>query len=156
MDDRKSISANVFTLGSGAITWSSKKQATTALSTTEAEYIAVNAAACQAVWLRRLLGELQLKQWEATHLLCDNKSTIFLTKNPALHSRTKHIDLRFHYIRDLVSNGEVLIDHCKTEVQLADILTKALPKEKFTYLRHCLGVSKFELRGGVKNNSNLN
>ncbi|XP_052477097.1 secreted RxLR effector protein 161-like [Gossypium raimondii] len=80
LDDRRSVSANVFTLGSGVITWSSKKKATAALSTLEAEYIAATSAACQAIWLRRVLADLQHEQKEATEIFCDNQATITMTK----------------------------------------------------------------------------
>ncbi|XP_031265470.1 secreted RxLR effector protein 161-like [Pistacia vera] len=98
LDDRRSILANVFSLGSGVITWSSKKQATTALSSSEAEYVAATSAACQAIWLRRILAELHQKQEGATTIFRDNKATISMTKNPIFHGRTKHIDIRFHFI----------------------------------------------------------
>ncbi|CAL5340443.1 unnamed protein product [Camellia sinensis] len=150
LDDRRSISANVFTLGSGVITWSSKKQATVALSSSEAEYVAATSAACQAIWLRRMLAELQQRQEGATEIFCDNKATIFMTKNPAFHSRTKHIDMRLHFIRDLVAKEEVTLKYCTTHEQLADILTKSLSKEKFFYFRAFLGVCNFESRGSVE------
>lgn len=86
LDDRRSISAHVFTLGSGVVAWSSKKQPITALSSTEAEYVAVTFAACQAIWIRGILSELQEQQNTPTVIFCDNKSTIFMTKNAALHS----------------------------------------------------------------------
>ncbi|CAL5390436.1 unnamed protein product [Camellia sinensis] len=150
LDDRRSISANVFTLGSGVITWSSKKQATVALSSSEAEYVAATSAACQAIWLRRILAELQQRQEGATEIFCDNKTTIFMTKSPAFHSRTKHIDMRLHFIRDLVAKEEVTLKYCTTHEQLADILTKSLSKEKFFYFRAFLGVCNFESRGSVE------
>jgi len=144
LDDRRSVSANVFTLGSGAVTWSSKKQATATLSTSETEYIAATSAACQAVWLRRVLADLQQVQKGATEIFCDNKATISMTKNPTFHSRTKHIDIRYHFIRDLVAKEEILLEYCKTQDQLADVLTKALSKEKFCYFRGLFGVCSFE------------
>ncbi|KAA0045829.1 Retrovirus-related Pol polyprotein from transposon TNT 1-94 [Cucumis melo var. makuwa] len=107
LDDRRSVSANVFTLGSGVITWSSKKQATVALSSSKAEYAAATSAACQSIWLRRMLTELQHEQEGATVIFSDNKATISMTKNPTFHSRTKHIDIRFHFIRGLVAKEEV-------------------------------------------------
>ena len=103
LDDRRSTSGYVFGLGSGAITWNSKKQATAALSTAEAEYVAATTAACQCIWLRRMLCNLHQKQGKGTELYCDNKSTIAMLKNPAFHGRTKHIELRFHFIRELVT-----------------------------------------------------
>lgn len=110
LDDRRSISAHIFTLGSGVINWSSKKQATTTLSTPEAEYIAATSAACQAIWLRRMLAELQHKQESTTEIYCDDKASISMTKNPNFHSRTKHIDVRFHFIRDLVAKEEIVVE----------------------------------------------
>jgi hypothetical protein len=151
LDDRRSVSANVFTLGSGVITWSSKKQTIAALSTSEAEYVAATSAACQAIWLRRVLADLQQKQKGATKIFCDNKATISMTKNPTFHSRTKHIDIRYHFIRDLVAKEEISLEYCSTQGQLADVLTKALSKEKFCYFRDLFGVCDFELRGSVEN-----
>ncbi|KAJ0491696.1 putative RNA-directed DNA polymerase [Helianthus annuus] len=139
-EDWKSVSANMFSIGSGAISWCSKKQPVVALSTCEAEYIAANTAACQAVWLRKLLKELGYDQDNPTTIWCDNKSATFLTKNQAYHSRSKHIDIRFHYIRDLVEERKVELKFCATEEQVADVFTKPLGKEQFCYLRSRLGV----------------
>lgn len=150
LDDRKSVSASVFTLGSGVITWSSKKQPMTALSSTEAEYVAATSAACQAIWLRRLLAEVNQEQEGATEIFCDNVAAISMSKNPAFHSRTKHIDIRHHFIRDLVAEGKITLEYCSTHEQVADILTKSLSKEKFCYFRSMMGVRKFELREGVE------
>lgn len=147
LDDRRSTSGHTFILGSGAISWSSKKQDIVALSSSEAEYVAVNSAACQMVWLRRVLSEVGYKQEQATEIFCDNKATIAMTKNPAYHSRTKHIDIRFHYIRSLVASKEVELKFCTTNDQTADILTKALSFDKHTYFRQKLGVCSFEARG---------
>lgn len=93
LDDRRSTSGNVFSFGSGAITWSSKKQDTVALSSSEAEYTAANAAARQALWLRKLLVDFCLEQKNATKLFCGNRSAIAMAKNPVFHGRTKHIDV---------------------------------------------------------------
>ncbi|TYK04671.1 Retrovirus-related Pol polyprotein from transposon TNT 1-94 [Cucumis melo var. makuwa] len=135
----RSVSANVFTLGSGVITWSSKKQATVILSSSEAEYAAATSAACQAIWLRRMLTELQHEKEGATVIFCDNKATISMTKNLTFHSRTKHIDIHFHFIRDLVAKEEFSLSYCSTHEQWADILTKALSTEKFYYFRAMMG-----------------
>lgn len=142
LEDRKSVSANIFFCGSGAISWSSKKQQVVALSSTEAEYVAAGAAACQAVWLRQLLDELGVKQTEPTTILCDNQSAIFLTKNAALHKRSKHIDIKYHYIKSLVETNQIVVKSCYTEEQVADALTKALGTEQFTYLRKLMGVKE--------------
>src|SRR5262249_47314404 len=92
LDDRKSISGYVFKIGSNAILWCSKKQPSIALSSFEVEYMAVTLAACQAVWLRRILNYIKQHQKEATTILCDNQCTIAMTKNPIHHSHTRHID----------------------------------------------------------------
>eukprot|EP00253_Pinus_taeda_P018634 PITA_18634 len=126
VDDRKSTSGYVFHMGSGAISWASKKQSIVALSIAEAEYVAATVGACQAVWMRRMLRSLGREQAEATVIFCDNSSAIALSKNSVFHKRTKHIDTRFHYIRELVNNGEIVLEHCRTQEQVADILTKLL------------------------------
>lgn len=149
VDDRKSTSGYAFNLGSAAISWRSKKQDVVALSSSEAEYIAVTSAVCQALWLRRLLVDIEHKQTSATSIFCDNKATIAMTKNPSFHSRTKHIDIRYHYVRSLAANGEVELKFCGTNEQLADVLTKALPEVKHNYFRQRLGVCRFEARGSV-------
>eukprot|EP00253_Pinus_taeda_P012599 PITA_12599 len=109
VDDRKSTSAYVFHMGLGAISWASKKQPIVSLSTTEAEYVAATTAACQAVWLRRVLKDLCHEQEKGTPIYCDNSSTIALSKNFVFHKRTKHIDTKFHFICELVNNGEIVL-----------------------------------------------
>lgn len=151
LEDRKSTSGSIFHIGSGAITWSSKKQATTALSSSEAEYVAATSAACQAVWLRRLLADFGQLQEGATEIFCDNKAAIAMSENPAFHGRTKHIDIRVHFIRDLVAGGQIQLRYCNTNEQVADVFTKSLPYEKHAYFRSKLGVSNFESRGSVEN-----
>ena len=150
MDDRRSTSGHNFSFGSGAISWSSKKQETIALSSSEAEYIAATSAACQAVWLRRVLVDLGQEQVAATKIYCDNKGTIAMTKNPAFHSRTKHIETRHHFIRRLVANGEIELEFCGTNDQVADLFTKSLSQQKHVYFRQQLGICNFESRGHVK------
>ena len=113
-----------------------------ALSTAEAEYVAATAAACQAVWMRRMLRSLGQEQAKATVICCDNSSAIALSKNSVFHKRMKHIDTRFHYIRELVNNGEIVLEHCRTQEQVADILTKPLDQKSFEFLRKCLGMTE--------------
>ena len=130
-DDLKSTTGYVFFAGDGAITWSSKKQTTKALLSTEAEYVALLEAAREACWLRHLYGELGLFD-EATPTLIrgDNEGAIAMTKNPMYHQRSKHIDLRVHWIRDLVRDNILTIESCRDPDQTADVLTKALPRPK--------------------------
>ena len=146
-DDSRSTSGYVFHLGRGAISWSSKKQAIVALSTTESEYIAACYAGCQLIWLRGILESLNQKQDKATSLLCDNSSTISVTKDPVLHGRTKHIRIRYHFLRELVNDGDVQVKYCKSEDQMADIFTKPLSRQVFEKHVESLGVmSKSNLR----------
>ncbi|KAK2974052.1 hypothetical protein RJ640_006244 [Escallonia rubra] len=143
-DDRKSTTGFVFYLGETAFTWSSKKQPIVALSTCEAEYVAAASCVCHAIWLRKLLEELQQKQEDATKIYIDNKSAIALAKNPVHHERSKHIDTRFHFIREHVKEQEVELVHVKTHEQVADIFTKPLKADMFYYLQKKLGVMTLE------------
>ncbi|KAL5747588.1 hypothetical protein ACOSQ2_024885 [Xanthoceras sorbifolium] len=141
-NDHKSTSGYVFNIGSGAVSWSSKKQSVVALSSTEAEYIALSAAGCQALWLRWTLQEMKCSQEKETMLYCDNNSAIALSKNPVFHGKSKHIRIKYHYIRDLIKNGEIMVKHWKTQHQLADIFTKALKAEIFVSMKEKLGVTQ--------------
>ncbi|WVZ89853.1 hypothetical protein U9M48_036206 [Paspalum notatum var. saurae] len=124
VDGRKSTSGLIFFLGKCPISWQSQKQRIVALSTCEAEYVAAATACCQGVWLRRLLQETTGEDHRTPVLRVENKSAIELAKNPVLHDRSKHIDIRFHFIRDCVNGGRIVFRHVETGQQLADILTK--------------------------------
>lgn len=139
-NDRKSTSGYVFMLSGGAVSWSSKKQKCVALSTAEAEYIALSSAAQESIWLRQLLTELGKSLEMPTVLFEDNKSSIAMTRNPQFHGRAKHIDIKHHFIREQVSRGKVQLEYCPTAEMTADILTKALSREKFSKLRIKSGV----------------
>ncbi|XP_027934022.1 uncharacterized protein LOC114189605 [Vigna unguiculata] len=110
IDDMKSTSGYAFSLGSGIFSWVSKKQATVAQSTVEAEYVAAAEATSQAIWLRRILKDMGEKQRGPTTIYCDNKSTIAMTKNPVHHSRTKHIAIKYHFIREAETNMKIRLD----------------------------------------------
>lgn len=142
LDDRKSTSGYIFKMSSGAVAWSSKKQPVVSLSTTEAEFIAAAACACQSIWMQRVLKKLGIKQCKCI-IFCDNSSTIKLAKNPVMHGRSKHIDVRFHFLRDLVNNEVVELIHCGSKDQLADIMTKPLKLELFLKMREQLGMCSF-------------
>eukprot|EP00253_Pinus_taeda_P005777 PITA_05777 len=112
---RKNTSGYVFHMGSGAISWASKKQPVVSLSTAEAEYVVATTAACQAVWLRRVLRDLCHEQEKGTTIYCDNSSAIALSKNSVFQKKTKHIDTKLHFICELVNNGEIVLQHFRTE-----------------------------------------
>lgn len=130
-------------MGSSAIAWYSKKQDVTSLSSAEAKYIKATSAGSQGVWLPRLLGDIGVKHDCATILYCDNKSTIYIARNPSIHGRTKHIDTRYHFIRELVNEGVIQLIHCSTNEKATNILTKALPILKHEYFSDLLGVRSF-------------
>ena len=110
------------------------------LSTTEAEFVAAAVCACQGVWMKRILGELGHSDESCMIIMCDNSSTIKLSKNLVMHGRSKHIDVRFHFLRNLTKEGTVELIHCGSEDQIADIMTKPLKLEAFQKLRKLLGV----------------
>lgn len=140
IDDRKSTIGVIYFLGAKPITWVSQKQRVVALSSCEAEYVAATAAACQGVWLGRMLDELIGGGTVRAVLKVDNKSAIALAKNPVYHERSKHIDTKYHFIHDCVQRGDIAVEHVQTEEQLADILTKPLGRQKFDELRGKIGV----------------
>jgi hypothetical protein len=111
-----------------------------ALSSCEAEYVAATAAATQAVWLARLISELMGRKAECMELMTDSKSALALSKNPVFHERSKHIELRYHFIRDYIEKGLIDAKYINTKDQLADILTKALRRVKFQELRSRIGM----------------
>ena len=138
---RHSISGYLFRVGSGTVTWSSKKQSIIALSSTEAEYIAQTSAAKEALWLRSYWKEItDTKSLAPTKLHSNNQGAIALAKSAAYHSRTKHIDIRYHFIRDTIERQVVSLTYCPTEDMVADILTKAVPRQQFEKLRNLMGV----------------
>lgn len=128
LDTRRSTTGYLFKLHDSPIAWSSKRQATVATSTTEAEYIALAEGCQEATWLRSLLREMNYSQRGPTTLYCDNQGSIQLAKNPGTHQRTKHIDIRHHLIREKIESGEIKVTYIETNRQEADILTKSLPR----------------------------
>ncbi|GKC76997.1 hypothetical protein Tco_1127771 [Tanacetum coccineum] len=122
------------------ISWSTQKQATVALSSCESEFIAATAAATQTLWLKRLLSKLTHTQEEKITIQVDNKSAIALMKNPVFHGRSKHIDMKYHFIRECVEREDIQVEFVSGEYQKADILTKALPKIKFLTMRQLIGL----------------
>jgi hypothetical protein len=135
VDTGKSTSGFFLQLNGGPVSWHSKLQSNVALSTTEAEYMALTSCGCDVVFLRGLLEHMTFVQERPTIVHEDNYGCICLTKNHVLHSRTKHIRLRHHKIRELVEEKAVEIVYCRTDEMIADILTKLLPKQRFILLR---------------------
>jgi hypothetical protein len=145
IDDRRSTSGYVFMIGTKAVSWPSKKQPIVTLSTTEAEFIAAASCACQGIWLSRILALIdRRRKKECITILCDNSSSIKLSRNHVMHGRSKHIDVRFHFLRDLTKSGSVQLVHCSSIDQVADIMTKALSLESFSRNRDKLGLCKLE------------
>lgn len=140
VETRRSTSGFVFYLSGAAVTWSSQRQKIVTLSTTEAEYVAAAGAAKEAIWLRKLLNDLELLSEEPVCLFMDNMSAIRLVKNPEFHKRTKHIDIKYHFIRERVEMGDLAVQYVPSQEQRADIFTKPFPKPRFQYLRHSLGM----------------
>uniref|UniRef100_A0A2N9FRN5 CCHC-type domain-containing protein n=1 Tax=Fagus sylvatica TaxID=28930 RepID=A0A2N9FRN5_FAGSY len=134
VDDRRSTTGYVFTLSGGPICWKSTLQSIVAMSTTEAEYMAVAEAAKEALWLKGLVKELGLNQG-GVQMHCDSQSAIYLAKNQVYHARTKHIDVRFHKIRELIVTGDIVLEKVHTSENAADMLTKPVTTAKF---KHCL------------------
>ncbi|GJZ75140.1 ribonuclease H-like domain, reverse transcriptase, RNA-dependent DNA polymerase [Tanacetum coccineum] len=127
----KGTTGIIFYYGESPISWSTQKQATVALSSCESEFIAATAAATQALWLKRLLSKITHSQEEKVTIMVDNKSAIALMKNPVFHGRSKHIDTKYHFIRECVEREDIQVEFVSGEYQKADILTKALPKIKY-------------------------
>lgn len=140
VEDRKSTGGMAFYLNEGLVTWVSQKQRCVALSSCEAEFMAATAAACQAIWLKKLLSQITGKETGPVTIYIDNRSAIDLAKNPVFHGRSKHIDIRYHFIRECIENGEIIVKHVRTDEQSADSLTKALTTVKFEKMRQLLGV----------------
>ncbi|OWZ10008.1 Copia protein [Phytophthora megakarya] len=145
LSDRKSTSGYLFQVSGGPISWGSKKQSSVSLSlsTSEAEYIARSLAFQEGKWVHKLLCEILVAAGGKTPLLKifeDNQSCIKMTKNPVNHGRAKHIDIKYHHIRDEVKRGEVIVEYCETAIMLADILTKGLAGLRHKDLTATLGV----------------
>ncbi|KAJ8635046.1 hypothetical protein MRB53_009313 [Persea americana] len=156
VDDMRSASGYCFSFGSAIFSWCSKKQEAIAQSTAEAEYVAAAAAVNQALWLRKLMADLNMEQKESAQIhamadlnmeqkesiqiLVDNQAAISIANNPVFHGKTKHFKLKLYFLREVQREGEIQLIYCKTENQNADILTKPLPKARYEFLRERIGV----------------
>ena len=142
VDTRKSTSGEIFQLGNNPISWRSKKQSIVALSSCEAEYVSLCSATQEVVWLRRLLSSVGFTQNNPTTIYEDNQGAICLSKNPKDHSRTKHVDVKYHYTRDVMEQKMINIEYCPTGDMVADAFTKSLPRPAFEKFRAEMGVEK--------------
>ena len=140
LDTRRSTTGYVFLLNDGAISWSSRLQATVAVSTAEAEYMAAAQAVKEALWLRKLMMDLG-KPLETVELHSDNQAALSLLKNPIASARSKHIDVIYHFARERVARKEVKFDYCRTDKMIADIMTMALGEKQFTACCKGMGLS---------------
>ena len=130
----------MFNLFGGAVSWMSKKQSIVALSTTEAEYMAATHASKEAVWLQGLCSSMGLVQG-AIRIDCDSQSAISLEKNPAYHSKTKHIDVHYHFVRDMIDDKKMLLVKVDTLKNIVDALIKSVSSEKFSWCRETMGIA---------------
>src|SRR2546430_13080399 len=141
VDTRRSTTGYVFTLSDGAISWASRRQKTIALSSTEAEYMSTTEATKEACWLRQLLADIGRPQEQPTLIKCDSQGAIALVRNPVNHSRTKHIDIKHHFVRDKHADGTISFEYCPTSDMVADVLTKGLPRNIHRELITGLGLA---------------
>lgn len=138
--DIKSTSGYVFLLSETTVCWSSKKKAIITLSSTETEYVVATSCACHCVWENDVLEKIEDENYECIDILCDNSSSIKLSKNHVMHRRTKYIDVRSHYLRDLSNQALVKLVFCGTREQITDIIITPLKLDQFVKLRRLLGV----------------
>lgn len=141
IDKRRSCTGYVFKLSNGAISWMSKRQPTVALSTTEAEYMAISAATQEAIWLNQLYAEINHGSVKPVKLFCDNRGAIEIAEIDVYRARTKHIDIRHHFIREKINDNTIKIQYLPTNEMVADSLTKAVPKEKTKFCAEKMGLN---------------
>lgn len=144
-DTRRSTTGSLLLYNGAPIAWGSRRLLFVSLSTTESEYNAISETTKDVVWVRRLLNSIGCKQPQPTKMFCDNQGAVKLSSNPEFHRRTKHIDVRYHYVREQQQLGCISVIHVGTKDQLADILTKALPGPTFQDLRKRIGVEPFSI-----------
>ncbi|KAG8486720.1 hypothetical protein CXB51_020276 [Gossypium anomalum] len=135
----RSLTGYIFTIAGCAISWKATLQTTVALSITEAEYMAITEACKEAIWLKELFSELN-EDLQISTVFCDSQSVIFLTKDQMFHERTKHIDVRYHFARDIIARGDIVVSKISTHENPADMMTKSLPITKFEHCLNLVGV----------------
>ncbi|XP_062703498.1 uncharacterized protein LOC134285956 [Aedes albopictus] len=145
VNDRRSTSGFCFKIFDNTVTWVTRKQSTVSLSSTEAEYVSLSQAACEAIWLRNLATEFGVDPDSPVVIFEDNQSCIQVAKEPRDQKRLKHIDIRYNFVRERIEEHEIEVQYIPTGKQVADLLTKGLPTDVFKKHRQALG-----LRGGVE------
>jgi hypothetical protein len=140
IDDRRSTSGATFYLGECLVSWLSKKQSSGYLSTAEAEYIATTSCCTKVIWLKQTLIDIPVEYDNPIPIYCDNTSAISILKNLVMHSKMKHIPIKYHFLRKQVAENNIRVEYVGTKEQVADIFKKPLPRESFEYLRQRLGV----------------
>jgi hypothetical protein len=129
----------MFYLGECLVSWLRKKQSSVSLSTAEVEYIAATSCCTQVLWMKQTLTDIQVEYDEPIPIYCDNTSTINISKNPVMHSKMKHIPIKYHFLREHVAEKNIRVEYVGTKEQVEDIFTKPLPWESFEYLFQRLG-----------------
>ena len=143
LDQGRSTSGYVFNLFGGVVSWMSKKQSIVALSTTEEKCMATTHAIKEAAWLQRLCSSMGLIQG-AIRIGCDNQSEIFLAKYPTYHSKTKHIEVQYHFVRDMIKDKKMLLIKVDILKNIADALTNSVSSKKFSWCRETMGISRLD------------
>ena len=140
LDDRHSTNGSVFVMSGGAVTWLSQKQATVALSMAKAEYVALGSATQEVIWLQQVLLDLRANPEALIYIFEDNQGAIAMVKNPVSYKRTKHTDIKYHFIRETMEAKTINVSYCLLKNMLVDIFTKSLPRTQFEKLRMGLGL----------------
>jgi hypothetical protein len=135
IDDRRSTSGVAFYLGEFLVSWLRKKQSLVSLSTAEVEYIAATSCCTQVHWMKQTLTDIQVEYDEPIPIYCDNTSAIGISKNPVMHSKMKHIPIKYHFLREKIAEKNIRVEYVGTKEKVANIFTKPLPRETFEYLR---------------------
>ena len=130
----------MFYLGECLLSWLSKKQSSLYLSTVEVEYIATTTCCTQVLWMKQTLTDIHVEYDEPIPIYCDNKSAISISKNLVMHSKMKHIPIKYHFLREHVAEKNIRVEYMGTKEKVVDIFTKPLPREAFEYLRQRLRV----------------
>ena len=140
VDDRKSTSGAAFYLGGCLVSWWRKKKTSISLSIAEAEYIAAASCCTQVHWMKQNFQDPQVHFSKPIPIFCDNTSAISISKNPVMHSKTKPIPIKYHFVREQVAENNIKLEYVGTKEQIDDIFTKTLPREAFEYLRQKLRI----------------